>query len=104
MDIDQEHLGIPDTEYAATISLPSSDFRKICQDLMLLSESGMHIPSRICALANLFVPQSPSKPPKTESSSPALVILATVLSLSEAIPMSTSQISTSTSSSPNPSP
>ena len=41
MDIDQEHLGIPDTEYAATISMPSADFRKICQDLMLLSESGM---------------------------------------------------------------
>ncbi|TVY55190.1 Proliferating cell nuclear antigen [Lachnellula cervina] len=39
MDIDQEHLGIPDTEYAATISMPSADFRKICQDLMLLSES-----------------------------------------------------------------
>lgn len=41
MDIDQEHLGIPDTEYAATISMPSTDFRKICVDLMALSESGI---------------------------------------------------------------
>ena len=41
MDIDQEHLGIPDTEYAATISMPSAEFRRICTDLMALSESGM---------------------------------------------------------------
>lgn len=40
MDIDQEHLGIPDTEYAATISLPSAEFKRICLDLMALSESG----------------------------------------------------------------
>jgi proliferating cell nuclear antigen len=41
MDIDQEHLGIPDTEYAATVTMPSSEFRRICVDLMALSESGM---------------------------------------------------------------
>jgi proliferating cell nuclear antigen len=41
MDIDQEHLGIPDTEYAATINMPSSEFKRICVDLMALSESGM---------------------------------------------------------------
>ena len=40
MDIDQEHLGIPDTEYAATINMPSSEFKRICVDLMALSESG----------------------------------------------------------------
>ncbi|EFX02505.1 proliferating cell nuclear antigen [Grosmannia clavigera kw1407] len=39
MDIDQEHLGIPETEYAATISMPSSEFRRICTDLMAMSES-----------------------------------------------------------------
>lgn len=44
MDIDQEHLGIPETEYAATISMPSSEFQKICRDLMALSESGMNNP------------------------------------------------------------
>ena len=41
MDIDQEHLGIPDTEYAATISLPSAEFQRVCRDLVALSESGM---------------------------------------------------------------
>jgi hypothetical protein len=40
MDIDQEHLGIPETDYAATISMPSTEFRRICTDLMALSESG----------------------------------------------------------------
>nr|7EP8_A Chain A, Proliferating cell nuclear antigen [Neurospora crassa OR74A] len=39
MDIDQEHLGIPDTEYAATISMPSSEFKRITTDLMAMSES-----------------------------------------------------------------
>jgi proliferating cell nuclear antigen len=43
MDIDQEHLGIPDTEYAATISMPSSEFSKITRDLSALSESGKTI-------------------------------------------------------------
>lgn len=40
MDIDQEHLGIPETEYASTISMPSAEFRRICTDLMAMSESG----------------------------------------------------------------
>ncbi|KAK3336568.1 putative proliferating cell nuclear antigen [Podospora appendiculata] len=39
MDIDQEHLGIPDTEYAATITMPSSEFKRITTDLMAMSES-----------------------------------------------------------------
>ncbi|KAL7270040.1 proliferating cell nuclear antigen [Rhizina undulata] len=39
MDIDQEHLGIPDTEYAASITLPSAEFQRICRDLTALSES-----------------------------------------------------------------
>lgn len=42
MDIDQEHLGIPDTEYAATISMPSAEFQRICRDLSQMSESGMN--------------------------------------------------------------
>ena len=45
MDIDQEHLGIPETQYAATISMPSAEFQRICRDLSQLSESGTFIPS-----------------------------------------------------------
>ncbi|KLJ13323.1 proliferating cell nuclear antigen (pcna) [Blastomyces silverae] len=41
MDIDQEHLAIPDTEYAATVEMPSTEFRRICTDLGNLSESVM---------------------------------------------------------------
>jgi hypothetical protein len=40
MDIDQEHLGIPDTDYAASITLPSAELQRICRDLSALSESG----------------------------------------------------------------
>ncbi|KAF4581148.1 proliferating cell nuclear antigen [Ophiocordyceps camponoti-floridani] len=39
MDIDQEHLGIPDTEYAASITMPAAEFRRICTDLAAMSES-----------------------------------------------------------------
>ncbi|KAL4907336.1 hypothetical protein BDW74DRAFT_166776 [Aspergillus multicolor] len=39
MDIDQEHLAIPETEYAATIEMPSAEFQRICRDLNALSES-----------------------------------------------------------------
>ncbi|KAI8632228.1 proliferating cell nuclear antigen [Xylariaceae sp. FL1651] len=39
MDIDQEHLGIPDTEYAATVTMPSAEFKRICTDLQAMSES-----------------------------------------------------------------
>ncbi|WPH02447.1 Proliferating cell nuclear [Acrodontium crateriforme] len=39
MDIDQEHLGIPDTEYAATVAMPCAEFQRITRDLSSLSES-----------------------------------------------------------------
>lgn len=47
MDIDQEHLGIPDTEYAATISMPSTELQRICKDLSALSESGTDVCARL---------------------------------------------------------
>ncbi|KAH6691642.1 proliferating cell nuclear antigen [Plectosphaerella plurivora] len=39
MDIDAEHLGIPDTDYAAEISMNSAEFKRICTDLGAMSES-----------------------------------------------------------------
>ena len=39
MDIDQEHLGIPDTQYDATITMSSAEFQRICRDLAALGES-----------------------------------------------------------------
>ncbi|KAI8452002.1 proliferating cell nuclear antigen, N-terminal domain-containing protein [Phakopsora pachyrhizi] len=39
MDIDIEHLGIPDTDYDAEISLPSSEFNRIIRDLKEMGES-----------------------------------------------------------------
>ena len=31
MDIDSEQLGIPDTEYAATVKMPANEFARICK-------------------------------------------------------------------------
>lgn len=39
MDIDAEPLGIPDTTYKCTISLPSRDFQNIIRDLQVLGDT-----------------------------------------------------------------
>ena len=39
MDIDADQLGIPDTEYDARVTMPSSEFSRICRDLSQLGES-----------------------------------------------------------------
>lgn len=31
MDIDSEHLGIPDTDYKVVIQMPSDEFQRICR-------------------------------------------------------------------------
>lgn len=38
-DIDQEQLGIPDTEYSAVIKMPSSEFQRICRDLAAIGDT-----------------------------------------------------------------
>ncbi|KAJ3122818.1 proliferating cell nuclear antigen [Physocladia obscura] len=39
MDIDSDHLGIPDTPYEATVKMSSVEFQRICRDLRILNES-----------------------------------------------------------------
>jgi proliferating cell nuclear antigen len=39
MDIDSEHLGIPDTQYDATVSMPSGEFQRIVRDMLILGET-----------------------------------------------------------------
>jgi proliferating cell nuclear antigen len=39
MNLDTEHLGIPDTEYACIIKMPSQEFSRICRDLTILGDS-----------------------------------------------------------------
>ncbi|OZJ05564.1 Proliferating cell nuclear antigen [Bifiguratus adelaidae] len=39
MDIDSEHLGIPDTQYDAVVSMSSGEFQRICRDLSQISDS-----------------------------------------------------------------
>eukprot|EP00002_Diphylleia_rotans_P009475 TRINITY_DN1973_c0_g3_i1.p1 TRINITY_DN1973_c0_g3~~TRINITY_DN1973_c0_g3_i1.p1 ORF type:complete len:261 (+),score=77.21 TRINITY_DN1973_c0_g3_i1:132-914(+) len=39
MDIDSEHLGIPETEYQAVVRLPAGEFQRICRDLSTIGDS-----------------------------------------------------------------
>lgn len=39
MEIDADHLGIPNTDYKCNIKMPSSEFQKICRDLAVLGET-----------------------------------------------------------------
>lgn len=38
MEIDCEHLGIPETEYKAVVQMPSSEFQRIVKDLSVVGE------------------------------------------------------------------
>lgn len=39
MDIDNEHLGIPDTKYSCVLEMPSIEFQKTCRDIGIFSDS-----------------------------------------------------------------
>jgi len=39
MDIDSEHLGIPDTEYKCVVKMPSQEFQRICREISIIGET-----------------------------------------------------------------
>jgi proliferating cell nuclear antigen len=39
MDIDSEHLGIPDTDYKSTVKMPAAEFQRICKDMAILGDT-----------------------------------------------------------------
>lgn len=39
MNLDQEHLQIPETEYACEVSMPSNNFARICRDMSQFGDS-----------------------------------------------------------------
>mmetsp|Transcript_12482 Transcript_12482/g.16655 ORF Transcript_12482/g.16655 Transcript_12482/m.16655 type:complete len:142 (+) Transcript_12482:589-1014(+) len=39
MEIDSEQLGIPDTEYKATVKMPSGEFQRIVRDMQVLGDT-----------------------------------------------------------------
>jgi len=39
MDLDAEHLGIPETDYSCVIKMPAAEFQRICRDLSQIGES-----------------------------------------------------------------
>lgn len=42
MDIDSEHLGIPDTTYDAVVTMSSTRFAEIVRDLSMMNDSGKY--------------------------------------------------------------
>lgn len=39
MDIDSEHLAIPDSEYKCTIDMPSAEFQRICREITVVGDT-----------------------------------------------------------------
>jgi len=39
MNLDTEHLGIPETDYSVVVKMPSSEFQRICRDLSQIGDS-----------------------------------------------------------------
>lgn len=39
IDLDQEHLGIPEQDYSCTVKMPSGEFGRICRDLSQIGDS-----------------------------------------------------------------
>lgn len=39
MDIDSEHLDIPDTKFECTVEMPSGEFQRICRDLAVIGDT-----------------------------------------------------------------
>lgn len=55
MDIDSEHLGIPEAEYHAIVRMPSAEFARICKDLSSIGDTGNHFCSLIFCEAFYFL-------------------------------------------------
>lgn len=52
MDIDSEHLGIPEAEYQAIVRMPSAEFARICKDLSSIGDTGITYCSSIFSLTS----------------------------------------------------
>ena len=53
MDLDGEHLGIPETDYSCVVKLPSAEFQRICRDLSQVSlQTSVGISANIDALVD----------------------------------------------------
>lgn len=54
MDIDSEHLGIPEAEYHAIVRMPSAEFARICKDLSSIGDTGNHFYSPVSGVFIMF--------------------------------------------------
>lgn len=54
MDIDSEHLGIPEAEYHAIVRMPSAEFARICKDLSSIGDTGENLHTFVYQFTQLF--------------------------------------------------
>ena len=50
MDINSENLGIPETEYSATVRMPAGEFQRIVKDLASIGDTGAQPAPPACVL------------------------------------------------------
>jgi len=55
MDIDSEHLGIPEAEYHAIVKMPSAEFARICKDLASIGDTGKRLSHYVYGLVLLYL-------------------------------------------------
>lgn len=55
MDIDSEHLGIPEAEYQSIVRMPSAEFARICKDLSSIGDTGNFVESSLTIWGSWFV-------------------------------------------------
>jgi proliferating cell nuclear antigen len=48
MEIESEHLGIPETEYKCSVRMPSSEFQRIIRDIAVFGDTCMSICYLLC--------------------------------------------------------
>jgi len=39
MDLDSEHLGIPETDYKCVVKMPASEFQRICREISIIGDT-----------------------------------------------------------------
>ncbi|RDY09238.1 Proliferating cell nuclear antigen [Mucuna pruriens] len=55
MDIDSEHLGIPEAEYHAIVKMPSAEFARICKDLSSIGDTVMLISDGVVGYVEVVI-------------------------------------------------
>ena len=76
MDIDSEHLGIPETEYKTIIRMPSGEFKRIVSELSVLGDCIQISCSKEGVKVRAIKPAHQLTPTTTSQSRPLSVVFS----------------------------